>query len=123
MARRMSASAIETVLTELGAEVSTVAKAELLRGGQTILTDANARIHSISGKLSASGKLKVNAKGTVVKIVFDAENKGYGYSKIVEFRPGHEHPFLYPAYDAHRNQVKQNVIDAIRQAVRSRGVS
>jgi len=44
------------------------------------------------------------------------------YAKIVEFRPGHEQPYLYPAYDAHRDQIKQNVIEAIQKAVRNRAV-
>ena len=130
MARgRLSGSAISTLLTELGADVSAAAKKELLTGGETILSDAKARIHSISGALSASGKLEVNAKGTVVRIVFDAVSPatansagGYGYAKIVEFRPGHEHPYLYSAYDAHRDQVKQNVIETIRKAVQSHAV-
>lgn len=127
---RLSGSAISTLLIELGAEVSAEAKKALLAGGQTILTDAKARIHSISGALSASGKLEVNKSGTIVRIVFDAVSPatansagGYMYAKIVEFRPGHEHPFLYPAYDAHRNQIKQNVIEAIRQAVKNRAVT
>lgn len=115
----------------LGADVSAKATGVLAEGGQTILADAKARIHSISGKLSASGRLEINKKGTVVKIVFDAVSDpskygthggGYSYSKIVEFRPGHEHPFLYSAYDAHRDEVKQNVIDAIREAVQANAV-
>ena len=114
---------------ELGAEVSIKAKQALLAGGQTILTDAKARIHCISGSLAASGKLQVDKKGTVVKIIFDAKSPstansdgGYGYSKIVEFRPGHEHPYLYPAYDSNRNKVKADIIEAIRQAVKNHAV-
>jgi len=125
----LSGSRISALLIELGADVSAAAKEELLQGGQTILADAKARIHSISGALSASGKLEINAKGTIVRIVFDAASPatanssgGYMYGRIIEWRPGHEHPFLYPAYDAHKNQIKQNVIEAIRQAVRNRAV-
>lgn len=124
----LSGHAISAVLEELGADVSVAAKEALLQGGQTILADARARIHSISGALSASGRLEVNKKGTIVKIVFDAASpetdysEGYRYAKIVEFRPGHEHPYLYPAYDAHRDQIKQNVIEAIQKAVRNRAV-
>jgi len=127
---RLSGSSISTLLIELGAEVSAEAKKALLSGGQTILSDAKARIHSISGALSASGKIGVNKSGTIVRIVFDAQSPatanspgGYLYGKIVEFRPGHEHPFLYPAYDAHRNQIKQNVIEAVRRAVKKHAVT
>jgi len=127
---RLSGSSISTLLIELGAEVSAEAKKELLAGGQTILSDAKARIHSISGALSASGRIEVNKSGTIVRIVFDAQSPatanspgGYLYGKIVEFRPGHEHPFLYPAYDAHRNQIKQNVIEAVRRAVKKHAVT
>lgn len=133
MARRgnLSQSAIGAILAELGADVTVKAKAELFNGGQTILSDAKARIHSISGKLSASGRLEVNRKGTVVRVVFDAVSDpsangtnpgGYIYGRIIEFRPGHEQPFLYPAYDAHRDQIKQNIIDVIREAVRAHAV-
>ena len=126
---RLSGNAISTLLIELGADVSAAAKEELLQGGQTILADAKARIHSISGALSASGRLEVNKSGTIVRIVFDAASPAtahsdgdYRYAKIVEFRPGHEHPYLYPAYDANRDQIKQNVIEAIHKAVRNRAV-
>ena len=126
---RLSGSAISTLLIELGAEASAEAKKALLAGGQTILSDAKARIHSVSGALSANGKIGVNNLGTIVRIVFDAASPatahsagGYMYAKIVEFRPGHEHPYLYPAYDAHRDQIKKNVIEAIQKAVRNRAV-
>ena len=126
---RLSGNAIEVALMELGADVSIKAKEALLEGGQTILADARARIHSISGALSASGRLEVNKKGTIVRIVFDAASPatvhsagGYLYGKIVEFRPGHEQPFLYPAYDTQRRQIKQIVIDAIQKAVHNRAV-
>jgi len=127
---RVSESKVRTLLLELGADVSATAKKELLAGGQTILTDAKARIRSISGALAASGKIQVDKSGAIVRIVFDAASPatakssgGYMYGKIVEWRPGHDHPFLYPAYDAHRNQIKQNVIEAIRQAVKDRAVT
>jgi hypothetical protein len=127
--KKMSGKAIELILTELGADISSKAKETLKIGGQTILSDAKARIHSISGTLSASGKIEVNKKGNVVKIVFDAKSPvtatsegGYGYSKIIEFRPGHEHPYLYVAYDAQRDKIKQNVIETIRQAVQKHAV-
>lgn len=114
---------------ELGADVSAAAKKELQAGGQMILADAKARIHSISGALSASGKIEVNKKGTIVRIVFDAASPatthslgGYRYAKIVEFRPGHERPYLYPTYDAHRDQIKENIIESIRKAVHGHAV-
>jgi len=125
----LSGKEVSTLLLELGEDVSIKAKQTLLAGGQTILGDAKTRIHKISGALAASGKLEVNQSGTRVKIVFDAVSPatdhlagGYGYARIVEFRPGHEHPYLYTAYDAHRNQIKQNVINAIRKAVRAHAV-
>lgn len=124
-----SYGSLVAVLTELGAEVFNESKKALLDGGNIILADAKSRITNISGKsigtLAESGKVKPNKKGDKVSIIFDAEaqSDGYPYSKIVEFRPGHEHPFLYPAYDSNRDQIKQNVIDAIRKAVQSRGVS
>ena len=130
MARgNMSYGALEAALTALGAEVSKDAKQALLTGGETILADAKSKITNVTGKsrgdLAASGKVKANKKGNKVTISFDAEAQSddYPYSKIVEFRPGHEHPFLYPAYDAHRDKIKENVIDSIRKAVQSRGVS
>ena len=130
MARgRLSGSEISKLLIELGAEVTVKAKQTLLVGGQAILSDAKTRIHSISGALAASGKLEVNKSGTLVKIVFDAVSPatanspgGYGYAKIVEFRPGHEHPYLYSAYDANRDKIKRNVIESIRQAVKKHAV-
>ena len=59
----------------------------------------------------------ISQKGTKVSIVFDAaSDDGYEYGRINEFRPGHEHPFLYPAYDSNVGQIKQDLEDAIRKA-------
>lgn len=128
MARgKMSGNSITALLVELGAEVNESAKKALLDGANIILADAKSKIPNTTklsiGKLSESGHLVVNKKGNMIRIVFDAKNDDYMYGKIVEFRPGHEHPFLYTAYDSHRNEVKENVIDAIRNAVRSHAVS
>lgn len=124
MARRQSAASIGASLRELGVSISESAKKELLAGAQIIANDAKSRIHNVSGKLSDSIKIKANKDGTRTTISADAKNdKGRMYGKLVEFWPGREHPFLYPAMDANRAKIKENIINAIREAVRSRAMS
>jgi len=114
----------DLALTALGANVSKIAKEEIKKGAELVLSVAKTRIHSISGKLSASGRIKVNSSGTVCRIIFDSKNDedGYGYAKIVEFRPGHKRPYLYNSYDENIAQIKQNVIDAIRKEVHAHAI-
>lgn len=118
MARRQNQN-FNLSLNELGAGVKKAGWDALVKGADDIVADAKSRIHNVSGDLAASVMAKPNRAGTKIIISANAKNKkGKMYGRLVEFWPGREHPFMYPAYDAHRGRIRANVIEAIRQAVR-----
>lgn len=105
-------------LKELGQDVCDAALKELEDGAGIIVADAKSRVHDVSGALSNSIHLKKLSKGQRIRIIADAKDeKGFAYGAIVEFSPRINKPFLYPALEAHRAEIKQKIIDAIRGAV------
>jgi len=110
-------------LNDLGVDVKKAGWDALTAGSEVLVSDIKSRIHNVSGKLSDSVIAKPNSTGTKIIISANAKNeKGKMYGRLVEFWPGREHPFMYPAYDAHRGKIRQNVIDAIREAVHRHAV-
>ena len=110
-------------LGELGADVKRAGWDALTAGSNVLVADIKSRIHNVSGKLSDSVTAKPNRAGTKIIISANAKNpKGKMYGRLVEFWPGREHPFMYPAYDANRDKIKADVIEAIRRAVRELAV-
>jgi len=107
--RKGDTSNFSRLFVQLGADVSDVVR------------EAESRCPmGDSGALKESIKSKANRKGTRVKITADARNPkdGYPYGQIMEFDPKRRRPFMYPAMDARRQEVKDGVIKAIREAVR-----
>jgi trehalose utilization protein len=131
MARKKgcSNSKLLAFLKEIGEKIPEEVNNIYINGGNTILADAKSRIKSKSGKLAESGHLKQSGNKQLrkVQVVFDAEadRKGqpYKYGRIVEFRPGHEHPFLYPAYDAHSDKIREDALETIRDVVKKVDIS
>lgn len=117
MARRNNSRQTLENLREMGEHVSNAAKRALRNGADKVAADAKSRVPVKSGRLRDSIKVTGNSNGTSYKVSADAQNNGYRYGKIVEFRPGHQRPFLYPALDANRQQIRENIKDAVRQAV------
>lgn len=121
MARKhKSANSILVALREIGKGIEENAVKALEDGANIIVKDAKSRINSVSGDLAESVHLEKSKNGTYIKIVADATNpkNDVKYGKLVEFFPGREHPFLYPAYDSNRDTVKNMVVDAIQGAVK-----
>lgn len=103
-----------------GEAVSKKGKEALERGGDTIAQTARSLCPVDTGRLRDSIHVEVSAKGARVSVVADAENpqNGVKYARIVEFSPKINKPYMIPAYDAHKQEVRESVIDAIREAVR-----
>jgi len=119
--RKGDTSNFSRLFVQLGADVSDGAKKALADGGDLVVREAESRCPmGDSGALKESIKSKANRKGTRVKITADARNPkdGYPYGQIMEFDPKRRRPFMYPAMDARRQEVKDGVIKAIREAVR-----
>jgi hypothetical protein len=121
MARgKLSGAKIKEVLEKMGVNIQETVTPILEAGAQEIIADANSKIHSITGNLAASGHVEEKKRPNclTVKIVYDAKaDDGYEYARINEYH--HEKPLLYPAYDEHRDEIREQALDAIRKAVKS----
>ena len=109
-------------LRELGEHVAAAALAELKKGVDIVVADAKNRCPVRTGKLRDSIRAEANRDGSSYRITADANNKGFYYGQLVEFSPmeGYK-PFLYPALDAHRQEVYDNVKNAVNNAIRGGG--
>lgn len=115
---------IASELRKLGDSVLTAATDALYAGAEKIAERARDNLRNQgairTGQLIGSIKVeKRNANGTSLGISANARNKkGYPYGQIIEFSPTKGRPFLYPAFDALRGEVMEDVADAVRKTVR-----
>lgn len=104
-------------LRELGELVLTAAKQALKEGADMVVNDAKSRCPVRTGKLRDSIHAEGKEDGAAYEITADAKNQNnVAYGQFVEFSPN-GHPFLYPAFDAQRDAVKNHVKQAIDNAV------
>ena len=122
----MSASKTIAELREMGEHVVEAAKAELKKGVDVVLADAKAKCPVNTGKLRDSIKAEANKDGTVYWLSANASTESpksptgrFYYGATVEFSPRINKPFMYPALDAHRQEIWDNVDNAIQKAARS----
>lgn len=101
-------------------------KATLLDGANRIKRDAEANINQQfkvrSGTLKASVYVRPMGKGFYVGIGANAFNTkdGVNYARVLEFSPHeHGHPFLMPAYWAHKDEIHEKILDAVREGVQN----
>lgn len=106
-------------LREIGEHVVEAAQAALKNGADRVVADAKSRCPVKTGKLRDSIKAVPNRDGTVYKIEANAQNNGVYYGQFVEFSPEINKPFLYPALEAHRQEIRDNIDAAITNAARS----
>ena len=117
-------------LREIGDNAVKAAKEALKQGVAVIVADAKSRCPVRSGKLRDSIKATAKNGGTSYTLsanAYSESSKGkYYYGGRVEFDesiggiPG-DGRFLYPAIDAHRAEIAQNIRDAIRNAITNGG--
>lgn len=121
-------------LREMGEHVVAAAKAALKDGADAVVADAKSRCPVRTGRLRDSIKAEPNRDASVYQISANAsveiknsailnnsEYTGDGrfyYGAHVEFNPKINRPFLYPAMDANRQQIYDNVSAAISRATR-----
>ena len=120
----MSATAI---LKQLGENATIAAKIALAEGAEMVVAEAKSRCPVYDGKdkrvvkgaLRDSIHAEKKKSGNEYRVVADAQSKdGLYYGTIVEYSPKINKPFLWPALDAKRDEVKQKIISAVRKAVR-----
>ncbi len=125
MARRYETA--ENILRELGEEATKAAKSALADGVEIVIQEAKSRCpvykgndhRVVKGALRDSIHAVKQKGGAKYKIVADAQAQdGLYYGKIVEFSPAINKPFMYPALDARRDEVRNKIINAVREAVR-----
>ena len=105
-----------------GPMVAAAAKKAISENAQMIVAEAQKRCPEDTGRLKASIHAKPSKNGEHVDIVADAvaDDGKTHYSKIVEFSPKIDKPYMYPAADATRSKRREHMIETIRKAVRSR---
>ena len=121
--RRMPISQTIERLREMGEHVVLAAKEALKQGADIIVADAKSRCPVQTGKLRDSIEAKPIKDGAAYKISANAFRKDkygriYYYGQSVEFDPAINKPFMYPAWDAHINEIRENVKKAINEAAR-----
>ena len=125
MAKRYESA--ENILKQLGESAEKAAKDALADGVEIVMQEAKTRCpvykgtdcRVVKGALRNSihaVKLKGGAK---YKIIADAvSHDGIFYGKLVEFSPKINKPFMYPAIEARRDEVRSKIVEAVRRAVR-----
>ena len=111
---------LSQIADEFGEDVKNAGVAELAKGAEKIKATAKSLCPALSGKLKESihVETKKSKKGANIKVVADAKNNGLPYGRIVEFSPKIQRPFMIPAKDEHAMEIRENALDAIRQAIR-----
>lgn len=119
MARRNRGEFERDLIMSIGKDATEAAKKALADGAQVVVDDAKSRVPVKTGALRNSIHSKKMDRGTAIKIVADAKDKsGVPYGQYVEFNPLINEPFMYPAMDAHREEIKQNIKNAIKEALK-----
>jgi HK97 gp10 family phage protein len=117
----------EEILRELGENATKAAKSALADGAEIVMQEARNRCpvykgndrRVVKGALRDSIHAVKQKGGAKYKIIADAtSHDGIFYGKLVEFSPAINKPFMYPAMDARRDEVRNKIIDAVREALR-----
>ncbi len=117
----------EEILRELGDYATKAAKDALADGAEIVMQEARNRCpvykgndnRVVKGALRDSIHAVKQKGGAKYKIIADAtSHDGIFYGKLVEFSPKINKPFMYPAMDARRDEVRNKIIDAVREALR-----
>lgn len=114
-------------LSEVLGKMSDTIKQEvsntLMEGAQAIETDAKSNASSLftsrSGRLLNGFCIRPLQKGMRVRIEVSAINPkdGVDYARILEFSPHKGHPFLYSAFHAHKDEIHEKIVAAVRKGL------
>ena len=131
MARYRGFVSAEKILSKLGAEATAAAKEALAHGADDVVAEAKNRcpIYAGTDRRVVKGALRDSIHkrprrrdGSVWRIAVDSESEdGVPYGVLVEFSPRINRPFLYPALDAKKDEIRSAIVDAVRAAIRRRG--
>lgn len=109
---------LKKVLETYGEKATAAAKEAMTQNAEELCSLAKSKCPVKTGRLRESIHVVKRRGGNVCRVVADAKDKnGKSYARIVEFSPKIDEPFMYPACDELKDEMKQNVIDAIRGAI------
>lgn len=109
------------LLLAIGDNAAKAAKDALKKGADLVVEDARSRCPVRTGAFRDSIHAEPRRGGTYIRIVADAQNSdGVYYGKVVEFSPRINRPFLYPAIDAARDSIRQDVARAVKESLKRR---
>ena len=113
-------------IREYGEAALNAAKAALKEGVDAVVADAKSRCPVKTSRLRDSIKSEANKDGTVYWITANAsvespksQSGRFYYGAVVEFSPKINKPFLYPAMDAHRQEIYAKVDAALSSVTRT----
>lgn len=112
-------SSLPDVFQDIGEKATKAAKAALSNGADMVVNDAKTRCPVRTGALKESIHKVVLRGGTKIKVVADTTNdNGVPYGRFVEFSPKINEPFLYPALDAARSTIRENIAKAVQESLK-----
>lgn len=109
---------ISGILRDYGERAKQAAIEGLLKGGEIVSAEAKRICPVDTGRLKES--IHTEQKGAnKVRVVADAKNPkdGYYYGGLIEYSQKKGKPFLRPALDAKKAEVKNHVLEKIRNAI------
>ena len=110
-------------------DIIEAAKWELKKGVFKVVADAKSNCPVDTGELKASIKAESNDRETyfyisanAFKVTTNPESKTgkFYYGQMVEFSPKINKPFLYPALEANRAQIRANIREAVLKMMNRR---
>ena len=108
-----------TTLKQIGEKVSKTTKEALKECAEMLTNEAKTRCPVDSGRLRDSIHAEKRKGGTKYQIVADAkDDQGRFYGRVVEYSPKINRPFMYPAMDALKEQIKEKLINAVRDGLK-----
>jgi HK97 gp10 family phage protein len=108
-----------TTLKMISEKVSIKTKEALKECSQMLVDEAKTRCPVDSGRLRDSIHAEKKKGGTKYQVIADAKDEqGRYYGRIVEYSPKINKPFMYPAMDALKQQIKDKLITAVRDGLK-----
>lgn len=108
-----------STLKMISEKVSKTTKEALKECSEMLVQEAKSRCPVDSGRLRDSIHAEKRKGGTKYQVVADAkDNEGRYYGRIVEYSPKINRPFLYPAMDSLKEQIKEKLITAVRDGLK-----
>ena len=108
------------ILKQLGDNAVKAARKALAEGADAVVAEAKSRVPVRTGALRASIQAE-KVSSDRIKITANAKSKkGVAYGRILEYSPKSNKAFMKPALNAKREEVKNKIVDVVREAIRKK---